>query len=781
MKKGSITVFLSLVLVLLFSFLLTTLEAARLRGATAYLSMVTELAGDSFLAAYYYPLFQNYRLFGVDAGRQEDHSVEDFIKENLEENLVFGMEGLEGGVLQFQETSAEILEYTTLLSNGETEFLTQIRQQAVLDGVSLALEELFSEELFTEAGVVGEIYREQEEALAVTATVTEELVKLMELADGIRMKNGGIAFDKNGKMQGKDTFIKQLMPMEQSEIKSAYENTEVFRTISAGFFRADIAAQNVQTLIADADALEKKITKSENRIAGYEEKLEKVKEILEAGQEEQESTYLAELEARIEELEDSIEKEEEKIEAYQEDRKNKLSQIKKQYNTIQKKLQAVEGLLEDALDIADRLEKKQKVAGIAVGAYETFLEGMKASVSEELYRVFEKELEKMKLYAGLDEKGFSVEVIRGSLENNQELLKELSLSGFSEKRLEEADEEMEEIKTRMKEYTAEGLWFTYGDIVVAEQTWETVTGALGELLTTGILSLVGIAKEDVSDREIDGTELPSACLEKENILEELMTCMEEVQALFQSGGIGEVLESAGNTLLDGTALELYSRNYFHSYGEEVSYTKLAYEREYLIFGAEKDKSNLLSVVLHLVAIRTLLCMVMLLKSPEKMDRLEMLSAGIAGLTGIPVLAAAVKYSMLLLWSVEEALIEVAALLQGKRIAVVGTGEVEFEELFSMNKATITQKATDFPEGIGADYRDYLTLLSLTRGTTERAYRAMDLIQENIRYRYNDSFRIRNVVTKVAFCAKTELQQLFDTGVFPVSVYRMESKEEPAYE
>ena len=51
-QKGSITVFLSLVLVLLFSFILTTLEAARITGATAYLSMISKISSDSFFAHY---------------------------------------------------------------------------------------------------------------------------------------------------------------------------------------------------------------------------------------------------------------------------------------------------------------------------------------------------------------------------------------------------------------------------------------------------------------------------------------------------------------------------------------------------------------------------------------------------------------------------------------------------------------------------------------------------------------------------------------------------------
>ena len=92
--------------------------------------------------------------------------------------------------------------------------------------------------------------------------------------------------------------------------------------------------------------------------------------------------------------------------------------------------------------------------------------------------------------------------------------------------------------------------------------------------------------------------------------------------------------------------------YFHRYGEESPYTRLNYEREYLIFGDKSDKSNLLSMVLRLVAIRTLFCLVMILKQPDRVAKLDGLAAGTVGFTGMPVLGAVVKYSILLLWSVE---------------------------------------------------------------------------------------------------------------------------------
>lgn len=786
MKKGSITVFLSLVLVLLFSFLLTTLEAARIRGARAYASMITELAGESFLASYYYPLFQNYRLFGVNEGDEDGFFLEDAMKEGIKEEVAYGLGELKGGLFRFQDTEVEVLEYETMLSNGEKEFLSQVRQQTVLDGLSLTLQELFSKDMFEEAGTVGEVYREQEEALEVTATVTRELLKLMERVDGIRMKDSGIAFDRYGKLQANSSFIKQLVPMEQAEIKASFDNAEVFRALSDKFYRADRAAGRVLQHLDKIAELDKKIQESKQRISDYQRSLAVLGEQLAAEiewvskQEKPDNTGVLALQRMIESVRTSLEQEQKKLEEYEEQRKSELSLAEGEYNAIDGKLRAVQSLLADSLTIVGRLEKKQKTASMVVGSYELFLNGVQKKLSEEIYQAFLKELEKMKFYAGLDERGFSVTTMRQSLAGNQNLLGDLTLKGFSEERLGEIAEEMTKIISRMDEYTVEGLWFPYGNIVVAEETWENVAGALGSLLTTGILSLVGVSKEEQSDSSLDGKDLPSAGLEQEGLLSELMDSIDKVREMFQNGGMGEVLEAAGNAFLDGTALELYGMKYFHNFMEQSPYTKLKYEREYLIFGAEKDKTNLLTMVLHLVAIRTLFCMVMLLKQPEKMSQLDMLSAGVVGFTGIPVLGAVVKYIVLLLWSVEEAFVEVSALLLGKRVAVVGVGTIALGELFRINKMVIAQKAKSLPESPGASYQDYLALLSLTKGTRKKAYRAMDLIQENIRYRYNDSFRIRNLVTQILFCTKSELKVLYDAGIFPNSAYEMECWEERAY-
>jgi len=779
-------VFLSLVLVLLFSFILTTLEAARIRGATAYVSMVTNLAGESVLASYYYPLFQNYRLFGVNAGGVSGVFSEEALTEEAEKSIRCSLEESKTGLLQFQNTEAALQEYETLLCRDEQEFLSQIKQQVLLDSLSLTLSELFSAEQFTEAGVVGEIYQEQEAALEVTATVTKELLQLMELVDGVRMKDTGIAFDKNGNIKTQEAFIKQLVPMEQEELSELYGNKEVFFAVSGKLYRPDLAAGSVLEALTELGKIIREIEELGARISGYQRDMSLLQDQLEAEEERlskletPDISTLLSLQESISNLSKSIEQDTKRLKECEEQKEKILLAAEGEYNTLQQKMQVVQVLFGDAIKSTERLKIKQEAAKVAVSAYESFLEGAKEKLSKELYQVFAKELETMKLYAGLEEQGFSVEVIRQTLQKNRGILESISLNGFSEKRLSNVAEEMARLIQQMQYYTVEGLQFPYGTIVVPTSIVDNVLDVLGELLTTGILELVGVSKEEQSDRKLTGRELPSAWLEQETVFTELKNCLAEVTGLFSDGGMEQVLMAAGDSLLESTALELYSRKYFHSYREAAPYTKLNYEREYLVFGAEKDKSNLFAMVLHLVAIRTLLCMVMLLKQPEKVARVELLAAGVVGFTGIPVLAAVVKYSLLLLWSVEEALVETAALLQGKRIPLVGPGTITFEELFLMNKKTIQAKAKQLSLSAGAAYTDYLTLLSLTRGTKKKAYRALDLIQENIRYRYNDKFRIRNVITGFSLCATSEVVPLFDTGFFRPSAYEMNCYKEKSY-
>jgi len=66
-KKGSMTIFASLILVLITSLLLTFLESARVYGLKSYANMTSLLTSESAFAEYSKELFENYDLLFLDA------------------------------------------------------------------------------------------------------------------------------------------------------------------------------------------------------------------------------------------------------------------------------------------------------------------------------------------------------------------------------------------------------------------------------------------------------------------------------------------------------------------------------------------------------------------------------------------------------------------------------------------------------------------------------------------------------------------------------------------
>lgn len=66
-KKGEVTVFLAMILVMLMTFLLVMAESARTAGERLYLRMAVDSSMDSLMAQYHRKLWQKYRILGLEA------------------------------------------------------------------------------------------------------------------------------------------------------------------------------------------------------------------------------------------------------------------------------------------------------------------------------------------------------------------------------------------------------------------------------------------------------------------------------------------------------------------------------------------------------------------------------------------------------------------------------------------------------------------------------------------------------------------------------------------
>lgn len=212
----------------------------------------------------------------------------------------------------------------------------------------------------------------------------------------------------------------------------------------------------------------------------------------------------------------------------------------------------------------------------------------------------------------------------------------------------------------------------------------------------------------------------------------------------ETGKYEELLET---DWIDRIFLQQYLFSYMSNFREIKSNRALSYELEYLIAQKNSDIENLKVVATKLLAIREAANFLYLVSNPEKTAKAEEMALLLVGTSGNPVLIQVVKIGLLTAWALAESILDVRALLAGKKIALLKSEEAwtvelehiaEFAEGFAMAKEN--------PEGLS--YENYLGILLFFEKEETLAMHAMNLQEATIRKNYQDaSFRMDTLVTQ----------------------------------
>lgn len=132
-KKGSITVFSVLCLMLVASFLFALLESARVHGLNTYVNMKTQLGLESVCAAYQPQLWEEYHLLYLDGayGKAEFsmENVTEDLKQQINENLDTGLGHVYGmDLFQISLTQAEPNHYQLATDGQGSVFLRHVSE-----------------------------------------------------------------------------------------------------------------------------------------------------------------------------------------------------------------------------------------------------------------------------------------------------------------------------------------------------------------------------------------------------------------------------------------------------------------------------------------------------------------------------------------------------------------------------------------------------------------------------------------------------------------------------
>lgn len=154
-----------------------------------------------------------------------------------------------------------------------------------------------------------------------------------------------------------------------------------------------------------------------------------------------------------------------------------------------------------------------------------------------------------------------------------------------------------------------------------------------------------------------------------------------------------------------------------------------YELEYILAGKSSDRENLEKVTKSLIKIRELSNISYLLGSPEKCTQAYEAALLLSGWTENPVIVEVAKWGILNAWAYQESILDVRALLEGRKIS------------FRKTDAEWTLKTVPTPHSLsgfqlanhcerGWDYLTYLKFLLYAGDETAINYRSMDIIEVN---------------------------------------------------
>lgn len=779
--KGSITVFLTLIMLIIISLVMTTVEALRVYNMSVYTERALYAALDSVLAEFYHPLFKEYHIFGLDGGYGDNFIQEDILGDkistymqytfNPSEDINFGkykvpMDNFD--LYEIETKEVNINDIKTLMDYDGKLFSNQGIQYSKYrlggDGVESLLEKtnIINESRLKDIVETQDILGEKMVAEEGISKMCKDIISLSKTIDGINISSKGPITNKDGSLQIKNYFVKKICVSDSiisnpypdnewvtSSLEGEYINPKVL--MDKGISYLDSLLKNYNAM-SEAELIYLSKTQINQNEIDDEEELKKLKN-------------------EIEEARDLIEehdvKEKELISSYN-NHKSKIKELVSNTSIV----------IDSAVKSVTSLIENQAESTKLIYNYESVLRARKDTVNEDLYTSLWNDYLELEKYKSNDQQGnntYNFTGMKKTLENNKSIMEELkreldySISNDKESWI-EGKEKIKKMKNIFSGYSHKYLQLDYKDLKRKEESPKIFDGT-NSIIADGIMNLVIEDDNDVSEKKInniDNSTLPShqyknkgynssdifddfEDLDASNALEKFMDIIESFSENLNSSNL---LITTGDMMVKELLYQKYLLDHFGTFQTDTKVemsTALDYEIEYILKGKDSDYDNLKALASNLLVYRMLVNTVSLMVSSSSNSQAREVATVLVGFTGIPVLVTITKTIILLVWGLAESFVDLAALLREKAVAIFKEFKdfsIELKDLPFINKKTIQNKVDKIDSHkspLYLDYSDYLYILLLLENNKIKTYRALDIIQINMQKNYEDSFLISNCI------------------------------------
>ncbi|MDO5291184.1 MAG: DUF5702 domain-containing protein [bacterium] len=499
-----------------------------------------------------------------------------------------------------------------------------------------------------------------------------------------------------------------------------------------------------------------------------------------------------------EEIKGQIAKLKEQVKEKETEKKNKEQEQKKFLPDVRKEAgilyEQAEGVLthtRQAIKEIDNVYAAKQESMSSIKDFESVLNNSKDKVGKDTYKGLQDDFNDTKDYVDqLDEDGYDNSVVgnalnmKSALDTNSKILESTvtisdQAKSLSVNKVEDVKNLVEQLISQYDAYSIKSLHFDYSTLTVQENSESPLT-AFKSLVDGGLLELV----LDDTDKLSDTTLNKSSLVSKNVCIDSPDTNKDETEnnKLTDNLGEGEPGNSGVSDSLKGYEDNCESANVTNSSTNDVARkvlineygvtsflnlmndlqedkskdtkgqkeTKIKYEQEYLAIGSYNEKDNVKSIVMRTIFMRTAVNYISLLTNSKCRAQAKETATLLVGFTGLAPLVLLTSQLILIAWGFEEALVDTRALLDGKSVAFLKQASqfsVEYKDLLLINKEIIKKKASKYSDTskslVSLSYNDYLRIYMLMVPSDTLSYRMMDLIQENMRLRYDDQFRLLN--------------------------------------
>jgi len=802
-------VFLSLILLLIVSLICTIIEASRISAAKVTASRALATALDSALAGYYGPLWNDYHVFGLYTGSSDmdtnnsliSQTVKNYMEYTLNPTVEWAKSGVNLPVDLYDLDIEEVyLQNLTRLMDYEGElFINQaveyMKYAQIGDGLKLFLDKL---SILKEPAKVSALMEEKQKVEEELLEIDEEILNLMMLYDGIVTSKKGVEPDKNGRPKTKEIFIKKICFVDITMQTVAINNDVLFlaqkdkfiNPLSAYFTHIKNSFSQIYNAQMSINEIYEKIEALEEQASLYGEYLRTLLIKEEKSDEDLEAIKM--LSSSINECESKINNLKEEIRQLNDLIKAKTKYISNLDNSFNSLLLDLLPLHDEAMQSINKILDKSFFAQSLLNKYETLLESSKDGFSEGIYDGLKEELNQLKKYTTTDNNGYDFEGMKRILEANKSVLSDtLSALKTAKEALDLEDYTLAQkyyytAEECLLSYQIQGLALDYSTLVYDKDNKREVLDKVNDIIARGISNLI-LDPDEISESKLVSTyTLPTVIHgltdDNNDYTHEIRTFFSNAKkgfknitsALFdnfrEESDIKRLLTDDLNGLVQILLFEEYLDEHFSSYQPRASKsdvskaTAIEYELEYLIVGKYSDAANLNAIIARILFIRMIFDFVTILADKNARNEAKLVASAMVGFTGLPILLGITQMLVMFIWSFAEALLDTCALIMDKEVPIIKKKPtMTFSEIFMLTRDYLRAKASALSETqeVSLSYGNYLKIFLLMTSKEKLAYRAMDLIQENIKLRYDDrEFSMANCLYGFKLKAVFEIEKKF---------------------